>query len=105
PSTRSASPNAAGTVPFRNWPAVAMHKPNVSERPPTMVASLNRRGPPRPPTAAVRSGTTSVQTSRFTLAFQLGQTAHVHRLESVDDSMDEDAEDENGQDHVEGNSQ
>src|SRR2546425_10506915 len=117
-----------------------MHRPNVSESPPTIVASLNLRGPPRPPIVAVRSGTTSVQTSRFILsvstggggitsslgprfsgrsngtasitirrygplAFQLCQTSDVHRLAPVEDSMDDDAEDENRQDQVEGKPQ
>src|SRR5207247_3152037 len=105
PSTRSASPKAAGSVPPRNWPAVARHKPNVTVRPPTMVASRNLLGPFRLPTAAVVSGTANIQTSRFTLALKLGETAHVHGLESVDDAMDENAEQKHRQHHVEGNPQ
>src|SRR5512145_1980753 len=101
PSTRSASPNAAGTAPLRNWPAVARHSANVTARPPAMTASLNRRGPGRPPIAPVTRGMPSVQTRRFTLALQVREAADVHRLEPVHDAMDEDAEDENGQDHVE----
>ena len=61
-----------------------------------MVASLNLEGPPRLPMVAVISGTTSVQTRGFTLPFQLGETADIHRLEPVDDAMDEDAEDQHG---------
>src|SRR5712691_5031345 len=67
PSTRSAFAKAAGTWPPRNWSAVAMHRPNVSARPPTMTASWNLRAPPEAPIAAVTSGTPSVQTRRFTL--------------------------------------
>ena len=73
----------------------------VSARPPTMHGLRDRRGPPRPPTAAVSSGTARVQTSRFTVILQLREPADVHRLEPIDDALDEDAEDEHGQDDVE----
>src|SRR5260221_7108475 len=101
PSTRSESPNAAGMTPPRNCPAVATQSTNVSARPPIMVTSLSRRGPPTLPTAAVTRGTTSVQNRKYTLPFQLGKTADVHRFEPPDDAADENAEHQHGQHHVE----
>src|SRR5512145_1449790 len=101
PSTRNASPNAAGTSPPRNCAAVARQRAKVIDSPPTITNSSTLRGARIAPSAAVTSGTTSVQTSSVTLPFQLGKTTDVHRLEPIDDPPDEHAEYQDRQNHVE----
>src|SRR5574341_1284408 len=103
PSTRRASPNAAGTVPPRNTPAVRRHRPKVAARPPMRMLSFSLRGPSKLPSTAVRSGTNSVAMRTLTLPLQPREAADVHRLEPIDDAADEDAEHEHGEHHVERN--
>ena len=71
-----------------------------------MTASLNLRGPARPPMAAVTRGTPSVQTSRFT-RYPFSLESRLTSIDSnrSDDAMDEDAEHEHGHDHVERDAQ